>query len=87
MNRKFEDIFESINLLHKKYSSKEYLETLENFNNSSNELVQILEKYKISENDIKKTSQKKTNKKVKLIKNAKKLYTKNKPNYQNMQVV
>ena len=47
MKEKFSDIFESINSLHKKYSSQEYLKTLDNFNNTSKDLVRTLEKYKI----------------------------------------
>lgn len=45
MERKFDDIFESIKLLHKKYNSKDYLNNLDNFNKSSKDLEQILEKY------------------------------------------
>lgn len=48
MKEKFSDIFETIDSLHKKYSSQEYLKTLDNFNNSSKDLVKILEKYKVT---------------------------------------
>ena len=47
MNKEFNDIFESINLMHKKYNSKEYLENIDNFTNSSKDLEQILEKYNV----------------------------------------
>ncbi len=46
MEENFEDIFESINSLHKKYSSKEYRENIDNFNENSKELERILEKYR-----------------------------------------
>lgn len=49
MKKNFEDIFESIKQLHKKYSSEEYLTNLENFDKSSKDLEQILEKYKKDE--------------------------------------
>ena len=49
MNENFKDIFDAINTLHKKYSSKEYLDNLENFNNSSKDLENILEKYNTNE--------------------------------------
>jgi len=45
MKENFEDIFESIKVLHKKYNSKDYLNNLDNFNKSSKELERILEKY------------------------------------------
>ena len=44
MNKNFSDIFDSINGLHKKYSSKEYVETIEKFDAKSKELIEILEK-------------------------------------------
>ena len=69
MNKNFEDIFESINSLHKKYSSKKYLDNLENFNKNSKELSEILEKYRIDKKDVEK-------KKLKLVKNTKKEYLK-----------
>ena len=67
MEENFKDILDSINTLHKKYRSKEYLETIEHFNRDSKDLVKILEKYKVNENKIKKTKQK-----VKLKKNYEK---------------
>ena len=45
MEENFKDILDSINTLHKKYRSKEYLETIEHFNRDSKDLVKILEKY------------------------------------------
>ena len=50
MEENFKDILDSINTLHKKYRSKEYLETIEHFNRDSKDLVKILEKYKVNEN-------------------------------------
>lgn len=47
MKENFSDIFETIDLLHKKYKSKDYLNTIENFDKNSKELVEILEKYKV----------------------------------------
>lgn len=47
MREEFSDIFDTIKLLHKKYSSHEYLENLEKFKNDSQDLVNILEKYKV----------------------------------------
>jgi hypothetical protein len=47
MKDKFNDIFDTINLLHKKYNSKDYLKNIENFKNDSQDLVEILEKYKV----------------------------------------
>lgn len=47
MEEKFDDIFETIHSLHKKYSSQNYLKTLDNFNKSSEDLIKTLEKYKI----------------------------------------
>ncbi|MBQ3407715.1 MAG: hypothetical protein IJH12_00735 [Clostridia bacterium] len=49
MEKNFEDIFESIKLLHKKYNSQDYLNNLDNFNKSSKELEKILEKYNTDE--------------------------------------
>jgi len=49
MDKNFEDIFESIKILHKKYSSQDYLENLDNFNKSSKDLEEILEKYNIND--------------------------------------
>jgi len=69
MNKNFEDIFESINSLHKKYSSKQYLNSLENFDKNSKELSEVLEKYRIDEFDSK-------NKKT--VKNTKKQHIKKK---------
>ena len=69
MNKNFEDIFESINSLHKKYSSKQYLNSLENFDKNSKELSEVLEKYRIDEFDSK-------NKKT--VKNIKKQHIKKK---------
>lgn len=60
MNKNFEDIFESINSLHKKYSSKKYFDNLENLNKNSKELSMILEKYRIDDKDVEK-------KKIKLV--------------------
>lgn len=48
MNKEFNDIFESINLMHKKYSSKEYIENIDKFTNNSKDLEQILEKYDVN---------------------------------------
>lgn len=48
MKEKFNDIFETINLMHKKYGSQDYLENLEELKKSSNDLVKILEKYKVT---------------------------------------
>ena len=49
MEKNFDDIFESIKLLHKKYNSEDYLNTLDNFNKSSKDLEEILEKYNTDE--------------------------------------
>lgn len=49
MDKNFEDIFESIKVLHKKYSSQDYLNNLDNFNKSSKDLEEILEKYNTDE--------------------------------------
>ncbi len=49
MEKNFEDIFESIKLLHKKYNSEDYLNNLDNFNKSSKDLEEILEKYNTDE--------------------------------------
>ncbi len=49
MEKNFEDIFESIKLLHRKYNSEDYLTNLDNFNKSSKELEKILEKYNTDE--------------------------------------
>lgn len=48
MKSEFNDIFEAINIMHKKYSSKEYLENIDNFSNNSKELENILEKYNVN---------------------------------------
>ena len=45
MEKNFDDILESIKLLHKKYNSEDYLNNLDNFNKSSKDLEEILEKY------------------------------------------
>lgn len=47
INNKFSDIFKSINLLHEKYRSKEFIEKNEILNKDSKEIAKILEKYKI----------------------------------------
>lgn len=78
MEENFKDILDSINTLHKKYRSKEYLETKEHFNRDSKDLVKILEKYKVNENKIKKTKQK-----VKLKKN----YEKNNHTYKKIEAI
>ena len=78
MEENFKDILDSINTLHKKYRSKEYLETIEHFNRDSKDLVKILEKYKVNENKIKKTKQK-----VKLKKN----YEKNNHTYKKIEAM
>ena len=78
MEENFKDILDSINTLHKKYRSKEYLETIEHFNRDSKDLVKILEKYKVNENTIKKTKQK-----VKLKKN----YEKNNHTYKKIESI
>ncbi|MBR2703954.1 MAG: hypothetical protein IKE91_00605 [Clostridia bacterium] len=49
MEKNFDDIFESIKLLHKKYNSEDYLNNLDNFNKSSKDLEEILEKYNTDE--------------------------------------
>lgn len=72
MEENFKDILDSINTLHKKYRSKEYLETIEHFNRDSKDLVKILEKYKVNENKSKGNKIKKTKKKVKLKNNYEK---------------
>lgn len=72
MKENFKDILDSINTLHKKYRSKEYLETIEHFNRDSKDLVKILEKYKVNENRSKENKIKKTKKKVKLKNNYEK---------------
>lgn len=53
MKSEFNDIFESINLMHKKYNSKEYLDNIDNFSNSSKDLEQILEKYNVNKPNVK----------------------------------
>ena len=78
MEENFKDILDSINTLHKKYRSKEYLETIEHFNRDSKDLVKILEKYKVNENKIKKTKQK-----IKLKKN----YEKNNHTYKKIEAI
>lgn len=65
MNSEFKDIFETINQMHKKYNSKEYLENLDKFSTDSKDLEQILEKYNVNK-PIEK------NKKIKLFKKAQK---------------
>lgn len=59
MEDKFEDIFESIKLLHRKYNSEEYLNNLDNFNKSSKDLEQILEKYNTEDRKTKKKRKRK----------------------------
>lgn len=59
MKEEFNDIFEKIGVLHKKYSTSSYLENIERFNKDSKDLINILEKYKVknvqnSNNKIKK---------------------------------
>ena len=54
MEENFKDILDSINTLHKKYRSKEYLETIEHFNRDSKDLVKILEKYNIEKRPLSK---------------------------------
>ena len=46
MENNFDDILESINSLHKKYNSKEYRDTIDNFNKDAKDLERILEKYR-----------------------------------------
>ena len=58
MEKNFDDIFESIKQLHKKYNSEEYLNNLDNFNRNSKELEKILEKYKNDEKAKKSKSKK-----------------------------
>ena len=74
MNKNFSDIFDSINGLHKKYSSKEYVETIEKFDAESKELIEILEKYKVKPNNTKDSKLKKQEK------NSRKIFKKNKNN-------
>lgn len=72
MENNFKDIFETISTLHKKYSTKQYLENIENFNKDSNDLVKILEKYKVDSNKNKSIKTKKeTNKKIRKSKSGK----------------
>lgn len=61
MKENFDDIFESIKQLHKKYNSDDYLSNLDNFNQNSKELEKILEKYK--KDDTKAKSKSKNKKK------------------------
>ena len=75
MEENFKDILDSINTLHKKYRSKEYLETIEHFNRDSKDLVKILEKYKVNEN--------KSKQKIKLKKN----YEKNNHTYKKIEAI
>ena len=58
MEKNFDDIFESIKQLHKKYSSEDYLKSLDGFNKNSKELEKILEKYKTDSNKDKKKKSK-----------------------------
>ena len=54
MEKNFDDIFESIKLLHKKYNSEDYLNNLDNFNkidryriiNQINKIIHAFRKYK-----------------------------------------
>ena len=55
MDKDFDDIFESINLMHKKYSSKEYIDSINNFSNNSKDLEQWLEKYNTDSSETKNT--------------------------------
>lgn len=66
MKSDFNDIFESIKQLHKKYNSEEYLQNISHFNESSKELEEILEKYKKDETQSlsKSKKNKRTDKKV-----------------------
>lgn len=77
MEDNFKDIFETIDSLHKKYSSKEYLENLENFNKNSNDLMKILEKYKVNQNKGKSIKIRKNEGKVKYTEKSRKNYLKN----------
>lgn len=52
MNKEFNDIFESINLMHKKYNSKEYIESIDNFSNNSEDLEKMLEKFNTDAADV-----------------------------------
>ena len=83
MEENFKDILDSINTLHKKYRSKEYLETIEHFNRDSKDLVKILEKYKVNENKSKENKIKKTKQKV----NLKKNYEKNNHTYKKIEAM
>lgn len=83
MKENFKDILDSINTLHKKYRSKEYLETIEHFNRDSKDLVKILEKYKIDKSKSKTISLKKHKKKVRLKKN----YEKNNHIYKKIEAI
>ncbi|MBR2743706.1 MAG: hypothetical protein IKE01_00200 [Clostridia bacterium] len=58
MDKGFDDIFESLKQLHKKYSSEEYLSNLDTFNKNSEELQTLLEKYNTDEVDDKKQKKK-----------------------------
>lgn len=48
MKEKFNDIFETINVLHKKYSSEKYINTISKFNDNHGDLEKMLEKYKVN---------------------------------------
>lgn len=50
---KFDDIFESINLMHKKYRSKDYIDHLDDFTNNTKDLEQVLEKYNVDKTECK----------------------------------
>ncbi len=89
MKERFNDIFETINLMHKKYNSKNYLENLEELKKSSNDLAKILEKYKVSElnNVLTKKSGKKGKKKIKFSRNNKNQITEKDKNLNRVEAI
>ena len=87
MKDEFNDIFDTINLLHKKYSSYEYLENIENFKKDSQELVKILEKYKVITKKSVKAEHQKSRKKFKLSKNNKTKLLKRESNFEKIEAM
>ena len=87
MKDEFNDIFDTINLLHKKYSSYEYLENIENFKKDSQELVKILEKYKVISKKSVKAEHKKSRKKFKISKNNKTKLLTSENNFQKIEAM
>lgn len=89
MKEKFSDIFETINLMHKKYGSQDYLENLEELKKSSNDLVKILEKYKVTESndELMNNSSKTEKKKMKFSRNNKNQITKKDKNLRKIEAM